>query len=314
MAKYRDRLPQLTGDIFLTDGGLETTLVFNHRVELPHFAAFVLLESEDGRAKLRDYFRPYGAIARQAGAGFIAGSVSWRANPDWGKRIGYSLEALAEANRRSIGLCIEIREQAECTTVPVPISGCLGPRGDGYRAESVMSVAQAADYHRWQIELFRETDADFVTATTMSYPDEAAGIAVAAREAGMPCVISFTVETDGRLPNGATLAEAVAFVDEASGRAPAYYMINCAHTAHFRDVLRPGSDWTERIGGIRANASRASHTELDGSMKLDDGDPAEFGLEFRELRKAFPRINVLGGCCGTDCRHIEAIGRACCAD
>ena len=311
MAKYRDALPQLSGDIFLTDGGLETTLVFHHDIELPHFASFVLLATEDGRTILRDYFRPYTAIAREAGVGLILESSSWRANPDWGAKIGYSPEALADANRRSIELCAEVREQPDNAAVAMPISGCLGPRGDGYQAGEMMTIEQAADYHRWQIEIFRETGADFISALTMTYANEAAGIALAARAAGMPSAISFTLETDGRLPDGSTLAEAIAFVDDAADQAPAYYMINCAHPTHFGDSLEAGSRWVDRIRGIRANASRLSHAELDEAEELDEGNPSELGAEFRDLRARFPQLNVLGGCCGTDHRHIAAISGSC---
>ncbi len=314
MAKYRDHLPQLSGDVFLADGGLETTLIFLEGVDLPEFAAFVLLADEASQERLLDYYRRYVSIARDAKVGLVLDSATWRANPDWAPKIGYSPEALTEANRRAIDLCLRIREESETEATKMPINGCLGPRGDWYQADTMMGPDEAEDYHRGQIETFRDADADFVSAITMTYLNEAIGIARAAQAAGMPSVISFTVETDGRLPDGSTLAEAIDSVDKATGDGPAYYMINCAHPTHFQRALEAGSGWTERIRGVRANASKCSHAELDAAEELDEGNPVELGVEFRALREAFPQINVLGGCCGTDHRHIEEIGRACVAN
>lgn len=308
MPQYRDRLPQLSNDRFLTYGGLETTLVHVDKVELPHFASFVLLESEAWRARLREYPQPYISIAEKAGAGLILGTVTWRANPEWGQRIGYSLSALADANRRAVALCEEVRSQSAHPAARMPISACVGPRGDGYRVGNQMSVEEAADYHRWQIDVFRDSEADFVTGATLSYPSEAAGIALAARTAGLPAVISFTVETDGRLPDGSTLAEAITQVDDVTGYAPAYYMVNCAYPEHLQCAAQPGAKWVNRLRGFRANASKRSHDDLNDSKQLEQGNPAELAADCLKLLDSFPAINVLGGCCGTDHRHIEAIG------
>jgi S-methylmethionine-dependent homocysteine/selenocysteine methylase len=215
-----------------------------------------------------------------------------------------------EANRRSIALMAELRDGAR-NTAPVVISGCVGPRGDGYRADERMSAAAAADYHGRQVDLFAETDADMVAAITMTYPDEAIGVARAARSAGMPVAISFTVETDGRLPSGHALGEAINAVDEATAGGPAYYMLNCAHPTHFVGALDPVAGWAARVRGLRANASKQSHAELDAAPELDDGDPVELGAWYAALRHLLPRLTVLGGCCGTDHRHVDAICRAC---
>lgn len=311
MPRYRDQLPQLSDDRFLTPGGLETTLVYVDKVDLPCFASFVLLNEDSGRARLRDFVQPYFSIAEQARAGLILGTVTWRANPEWGQRVGYSLDELAEANLRSVDLCAEIREQASHPAVRMPISGCVGPRGDGYRVGArQMSVEEAADYHRWQIEVFGDSEADFVTGATMSYAAEAAGIALAAKAAGIPAVISFTIETDGRIPDGSTLGEAISQVEDATDAAPAYYMVNCAYPDHLREAAEPEGAWVERLRGFRANASKRSHAELDGSQQLEQGNPAEFGTDCLRLLDSFPTINVFGGCCGTDHRHVEAIGQA----
>lgn len=313
MSRHRDRLPQLAGGLFLTDGGIETTLIFHDGLDLPYFASFVLLRDEGGVAALRRYFRTYAALAREYGVGCILESPTWRANADWADKLGYSAEELDAANRRAIELLREVRAEHEAPGSPMVISGCLGPRGDGYAPSAVMSAEEAGRYHRAQIDTFAGTEADMVTAITMNYAEEAIGIARAARAAGMPAAISFTVETDGRLPTGQPLREAIARTDEATHGSPAYYMINCAHPSHFAGVLDAGEAWTGRIRGVRANASTKSHAELDASEALDEGDPAAFGREHRELRDRLPGLTVLGGCCGTDHRHIEAICRACVA-
>jgi len=311
MARYRNALPQLTGRLFLTDGGLETTLVFQEGVDLPEFAAFTLLREPAGRAALRAYFDRYIGIAETCGAGFVLESVTWRANPDWGRRLGYSAEQLVAANRDSIRELESLRELRERDSMPMVISGNVGPRGDGYDPSHRMRADEAQDYHRVQIDLFAETAADMITAMTMNYVEEALGIVGAARDAGIPSVIAFTVETDGRLPTGQTLGEAIDQIDSETGAAPAYFMVNCAHTSHFAPSFVPGAPWTRRILGVRANASRRSHAELDESTELDSGDPEEFGREYRALRERFPQINVLGGCCGTDHRHVRAVADAC---
>jgi homocysteine S-methyltransferase len=311
MSKYRNHLPQLGEHLFLTDGGLETTLVFLERLDLPCFAAFDLLKDEAGVETLRRYYERYVSIARQRGVGVILEAPTWRANPDWGARLGYDAAALAAANRRAIELMLEIRAAHERPELPMVISGNVGPRGDGYRVDERMSVDEARRYHAAQIDTFAATAADLVSAFTINYAEEAAGIVRAARDAGMPVVISFTVEIDGRLPSGESLRDAIEQTDAATQGYAAYYMLNCAHPAHFAHVLEEAGSWRQRIRGLRANASRRSHAELDASTDLDAGNPLELGGEYRELRRQLPHLAVLGGCCGTDHRHVDAIFAAC---
>lgn len=308
MVKYRNRLPQLAGGPMLTDGGIETTLIFHDGFELPYFAAFHLLKDEAGTEGLRAYFRRYAAIAKREGVGFVLESPTWRASPDWGQKLGYTENALDAANRVAIRLMHELREEFESERSPMVISGCVGPRGDGYDPGKVMSPEEAEAYHAPQIRTYAEEGADLITAITMTNIPEATGVARAAKAADMPVVLSFTVETDGRLPTGDTLKDAIAAVDAATDNAPVYYMINCAHPDHFDASL--DGDWVKRLGGIRANASRCSHAELDEAEELDAGDPQELGELYASLRSRFPNLAVLGGCCGTDHRHIEAIARA----
>jgi len=306
MPLYRNGLPQLSGDLFLTDGGLETTLIFHQGISLPVFAAFVLLENENGRETLRKYYRRYVDIARDYNVGFILESMTWRASGDWGIKLGYSSRRIAEFNRKGIELLKEIRLEYEGSVPRMVISGCMGPRGDGYSPDIFMTAAQAKAYHRTQIATFWETEADMVTAFTIPYIAEGVGIALAAREEKMPVVISFTVETDGRLPSGEPLKEAIEQVDADTDSAPAYYMINCAHPTHFINVLRDG-EWTERIRAVRANASTKSHAELNEASQLDEGNPIKLGSHYLDLAAKFENLNVLGGCCGTDHRHVAEI-------
>lgn len=311
MTRYRNALPQLGSDLFLTDGGIETTLIFHEGLELPHFATFHLLKTSEGRAALYKYFCTYAEIAKRFSAGLILESPTWRSNADWGARLGYTADDLAEANREAISLVEEVRSEYGTDRTPVVISGCVGPRGDGYVPDRAMSVQEAEAYHREQVETFASTAADMVCAITMNYAKEAVGIASAARKADMPVAISFTVETDGNLPTGQTLKAAIEQVDEATSGYPIYYMINCAHPTHFEPALGTGELWVERIRGLRANASRMSHAELDETPKLDTGDPVELGREYAEIKSRLHQLSVMGGCCGTDHRHIEQIATAC---
>ena len=241
------------------------------------------------------------------GVGFILESATWRASSDWGNLLGYTPDALAEANRVAIHQLVNLRSQLGEDEGDVVVSGCIGPRGDGYDGTARMDAQQARDYHAVQVETLTATDADMVNAMTITYADEAVGIVRAAEEAEIPVAISFTVETDGALPDGTPLGEAIERVDDATGGSAAYYGINCAHPTHFAHVLDPAAPWTPRLRGLRANASRRTHAELDGSESLDAGDALELATQYANLRDTFPSLTILGGCCGTDVSHLRAI-------
>jgi S-methylmethionine-dependent homocysteine/selenocysteine methylase len=315
--RYRHALPQLTGKPFLSDGGLETTLIFHDGLELPYFASVTMLRRPGGPEILDAYYRRYLEIARAAGVGFILDSVTWRASPDWGAKLGYDLATLAQLNREAIQMLHPLRHAFESDATPVVVGGIIGPRGDGYVAGAAMTVDEAADYGRFQADLFAEAGADMVAAMTMTNAAEAAGYARAAAAAGLPSCISFTLETDARLPSGEDLGEAIGFVERESGGAPAYYMVNCAHPTHFDTMLAAAvaadAPWLAKLRGLRANASKRSHAELDASTDLDAGDPDTLGREYAALRARHGRFTVLGGCCGTDHRHVAAIARTCLA-
>jgi len=309
MAKqdFKNNLPHQTGGIYLLDGGAETTMIFHENLELAHFAAFVLVNTSDGREALKRYFRNHANVAVRNHVGFIFETPTWRASADWGEMLGYDAKSLAQVNRDAVELLEDIRDEYAGTQSRFLMSGCIGPRGDGYTISLAMSAAEAQAYHTPQVKTLAQAGVDMVSAITMTYPDEAIGVVRAAQSAQVPVVISFTVETDGWLPSGHTIGEAIEIVDTATGDGPAYYMINCAHPTHFWDAITSGGAWVKRIGGLRANASRMSHAELDDAVELDEGNPLQLGQEYRQLRHIIPSINVMGGCCGTDHRHISAI-------
>lgn len=313
MAKYRNNLPQYSGGTFLTDGGMETTLIFHDGIELPHFASFVLLDTLKGRALLKKYYESYLAIAHRHSVGFVLDTPTWRANSDWGDKLGYDAAALHAINTGSISFLRALRAKWEQPSTPCVISGAIGPRGDGYVATSTMTADEARAYHLPQINSFLAAGADMATAFTLNYVEEGIGVALAAKSVGLPVAISFTLETDGLLPDGTTLAEAIRAVDDASGGYPVYYMINCAHPTHFVHILDTEEPWVKRIRGIRGNASTRSHAELDSSPDLDAGDPTDFGLRYSAMRNLQAQLTILGGCCGTDCRHIDQIRISCLA-
>jgi S-methylmethionine-dependent homocysteine/selenocysteine methylase len=310
VTRYRDALPQLGGDLFLTDGGIETSMIALEGLDLPEFAAFPLLDSPQGAVALRRYFRSYVEVARRHGTGLILESATWRASADWGAKLGFAPGAIADLNRRAISLLEEVRDEPDAGETRIVVSGCVGPRRDGYDAAGALSAAEAERYHGAQIETFAGTAADMVAALTLTYAEEATGIARAAARAGLPVAISFTVEIDGRLASGQSLGAAVEAVDEATDGYPSYFMINCAHPSHFCAVLDRGEPWTARVRGLRANASRLSHAELDELAEPDAGDPEELGREYAPLKRRLPQLNVFGGCCGTDQRHLEHIAAA----
>ncbi len=303
-------LPQLER-LFLTDAGLETDILFNRGIDLPHFASITLLQTSEGRRALEDYYRGFLELARRMGTGLVLESATWRSSPDWAEPLGMKLTELDALNADAISMLLALRDEYQTDASPIIVSGCIGPRGDGYDPGRIMSVDEAQAYHAHQALIFHAAGVDMIAAITMTNIPEATGLAQAVKALQVPVAISFTVETDGRLPTGDRLAEAVAAVDEATQNYPAYYMINCAHPTHFARSLEENAPWTARIRGVRANASTCSHAELDAMTELDIGDPADLAARHKALIERFPHITVLGGCCGTDLRHVTAIAKAC---
>jgi len=309
MSLFREHLPQLSGGLFLADAGIETDLIFNHGIEISEFAAHTLLPDARGRRAMADYFRGFLSLARDSGAGFILDSQTWKAHPHWADALGATIEELRLANRESIDFIAGLRDEFAGDGMPIVLAGIVGPRGDAYAPEATVAAREAEEYHATQVDWLAETAADFIAGTTFSQSDEATGLVRAARAAGMPVVISFTVETDGRLPTGQPLGDAIRAVDDATGSAAAYFGVNCAHPDHFFHVLED-ADWARRIRSLRCNASRRSHAELDASDTLDAGNPTELGSQYEAILRRMPWVNIVGGCCGTDLRHVTEIARA----
>ena len=311
MIKAAPILPYQTTDLFLSDGGLETSLIFLDGLELPYFAAFHLLKSSAGRTSLKNYYRRYLNIAKNFQTHFILDSPTWRANPDWIQKLQYPKGSVYEINENAIALIKELKTEYEDAVPGIILNGCIGPRGDGYKPGTMMLEQAAQDYHAEQIEAFSRAGTDIVSAITMNYVEEAIGITRAAANKNLPVVISFTVETDGRLPTGMPLQQAIELVDERTTTPPVYYMINCAHPTHFVQELKSGtgSAWVQRIKGIRANASCKSHAELDEATELDRGNITELATLNSQLKRNWNHLNVFGGCCGTDDEHLLEITR-----
>lgn len=300
-------LIQLTADRpFLTDGGMETSLMFDQGIDLPDFASFPLVDTAEGRAGLAAYYAPFLDLAARVGTGFVLDTPTWRASLDWGARRGYDADRLAAVNRAAVEFVRGMVDRHP--HVPTVVNGVIGPRGDGYVVGAAMSAAEATAYHGLQARAFAEAGVDMVSAITMTYVEEAIGITRAATAVGLPVVVSFTVETDGRLPSGQEVGDAITQVDAATNGAPAYFMLNCAHPTHFPS-LDGELEWAARVKGVRANASRLSHAELDEATELDRGDIAELAELYAGLRAALD-LRVVGGCCGTDHEHVEAIAGA----
>lgn len=308
MSRYRNGLPQLSGDFFLTDAGIETDLIFNHGIEIREFAAHTLLPDQDGRDAVAKYLRGFLSLADDFDAGFVLDSQTWKAHMHWADDLAASEQELRQSNEDAIAFISGLRDEFSANSKPIVLNGVIGPRGDAYAPEARLAATEAEDYHSKQIAWLAETNVDMVTALTFTQSDEAIGVVKAAQSVGLPVVISFTVETDGRLPTGQPLDEAITAVDEATHSTAAYFMVNCAHPDHFAHILND-SPWARRIRGIRCNASRLSHAELDECEVLDDGDPVELANQYKAMTNTMPWLNIFGGCCGSDLRHVAQIAR-----
>lgn len=297
----------LDDKIYLTYTGMETDLIFTQGTDLPGFASYPLLETATGRDQLTKYYTDLIKLGQRENIGIILESATWVANRDRGAAIGYSPKTLMKRNAQAIALMSKTR--ASYPDQSILISANIGPRADAYAPNEQMNASDAQEYHAEQIGALKDTDLDFISGYTLAYPQEAIGITLAAKQTNIPIVIAFTVETDGNLPTGMSLQQAIETVDNATNAYPSYYMINCAHPDHFENILS-NDTWMSRLKGIVANASRCSHAELDNADTLDDGNPTELGQDLSKIRKNHPTINVFGGCCGTDMRHMACIAQA----
>ena len=304
MPKYRKNLPLLGTDIFACYIGMDTEILFRDGIDIPGFASYPLLLNPDHKKLIRNYYCNLADLAREQNVGLILDAVTWVANRDRGAELGFTRDDLKKLNIEAIDLIVDVRE--EKGDLPTVLCGQVGPRGDGYAPSDQMSTTEAEDYHSEQIEIYSQTEADLVSGFTLCYPEEASGIVRAARRFDMPVAIAFTVETDGRLPTGVSVKEAIEQVDEESDGGAQYFLINCAHPDHFTKIFTD-EPWMKRLRGVVANASRCSHAELDNAEELDDGDPNELGIQVGGLRKQFSHFNILGSCCGSNLRHMKRI-------
>jgi homocysteine S-methyltransferase len=310
MPTHRASLPQTQGRLMLTDSGIETDVIFGAGRDLPGFAVFPLVEDAQGRAILDRYYREHLDVAAAHGLGYVMETPSWRSNLDWGTSLGYAQDALDALDRAGVAFLVALRDVEPRVDGPVQVSGLIGPRGDLYQSGTAMTTEGAEEYHAHQVRVLADAGVDLISACTLAYAAEGLGIALAARDCAIPVVLYFTVETDGRLPDGSSLRGAIEAIDTATGDYVSYYGINCAHPDHIAPVLDDEGDWLRRIGALRGNASRMSHAELDEMTELDSGDPADLAHHYLRLMRALPNVTVLGGCCGTDVRHIRAIASA----
>lgn len=286
------------------DAGLETAMIFHEGFDLPQFASFVLLDDPKGSAALGRWFDGFVDLARRGGTGFVLDTATWRANMGWAGAMGLDEAGIRRVNADAVAFAKTWRDRHETETLPILVNGVVGPSGDGYVVTSARTAMEAEDLHWPQVQALAAAGADLVTAVTMNYTAEAIGVARAAQRAGMPHVLSLTVETDGNLPSGQDLQEALAEIEAATGGSALFYMVNCAHPSHFSHRL--DGPMRNRIGGIRANASRLSHAELDAATELDDGNPHEFGTDYAAFRQLLPGLRIIGGCCGSDHRHVAS--------
>jgi S-methylmethionine-dependent homocysteine/selenocysteine methylase len=299
-------LSQLQERVYLHYVGSDTDIIFNKGIHLPGFASYPLLETSNGRDILRSYSEQLLQIGREEKCGIILDSATWVANRDRGAKIGYSPEKLAEINKASIDLISEVRRAAGDPSIL--LCAQMGPRGDGYSPGDQMTIDQATSYHSEQMKTLAKTEADFVGGFTICYAEEAAGIIRAGQQYDIPVVIAFTIETDGRLPTGQLLSDAIGLVDEATDQGALYFLINCTHPDHINNALTDDA-WLKRLRGVVVNASRCSHAELDEALELDVGDPDELGRQLAELKRKYQHFTIFGVCCGTDFRHMKSISK-----
>ena len=299
---------QREGQFFLTDGGIETEIMYKWGFELPHFAMYPLLDNPDAMAAMRGMYRRYLDVAARHRLSALMGGLDYRASSDWGALLGYSREALAEANFRSIAFLRELADEYVADIPQILIAGYIGPRGDAYRINRTITAAEAEDYHAVQLATLKAADVDLAWALTFNNTPEAIGVARAAARIGVPLAISFTLNSASRLSSGPSLAQAVETVEAETGGTPAFYSLNCSHPVEFEPALTAG-DWIGRVRGFRPNASKMDKIALCKLGHLEEGDPVELGRLMGALARRYPHMDVWGGCCGTGDVHLDQIAR-----
>lgn len=301
--------PRLEGKFYLTEGGTETEVLYKWGFELPEFAMFPLLDDPKADDVIRNMFRRYLDVAAEQNTGVLLNGHDYRASPDWGAKLGYSDEGLREMQRRTIQFLDEMRAEYADRVSDVYIAACIGPRGDAYGTGGEITADEAEDYHSVQMQNLDGTAADMAVAATFNNVPEAIGVIRAASGVGMPIGVSLTLTPEGRLRSGPTLREAIETVDEATASAAAWFGTNCAHPIEFEDALTDEGPWLDRLRYIRPNAAKMDKIALCSLGHLEDGDPVELGEQMGEIARRLPRADIIGGCCGTDERHLSEIAQ-----
>jgi S-methylmethionine-dependent homocysteine/selenocysteine methylase len=302
--------PQREGIYFLTEGGQETEIQYRYGHDLPEFAMYPLLENTKAKSDLKAMYSQVFDVAAEHGFAVMISGLDYRGSPDWGKKLGYSRQGLADALEQSIVFLREVAQPYIGQISAILIGGQVGPRGDAYSLNRSITAQESEDYHGFQLEVLKRMEVDFVWGATFNGIPEALGLARAAARMALPLTISFTLDSNHRLKSGPSLKEAIEAVDAEAGDAkPAFYGINCSHPIEFEPALEPG-DWVQRIRSLRPNASAKDKGELCSIGHLEEGDPADLGRRIGTLSERYPHIDIFGGCCGTWARHLGEIARA----
>ena len=301
---------QVSGLIYLTEGGQETEVMYRHGFDLPEFAMFPLLDQPDAVEVVRAMYSAVLDTAERHGCAVLLGGLDYRASPDWAGLIGYDPTALAAMQTRAIEFLREVSDPYRDRLPDVRIAGIVGPRGDAYQVNPTITADESEEYHSVQLATLAASGVDLVEAMTFNNVDEAVGLARAASSAGLPLSVSFVLDSDHNLNGGPSLKEAIESVDAAAGSdRPAFYGINCSHPFEFMPAIESG-EWFKRIRCLRPNAAAADKISLCTLGHLEEGDPVELGSLMGQLAADYPHIDIWGGCCGTWDKHLDHIARS----
>lgn len=299
--------PRLDGRFYLTEGGAETEIMYKWGFELPEFAMFTLLDNPEADEVIRNMYRRYFDVAAAHDTGILAMGHDYRASPDWAQKLGYSAADLTRFQHRTMQFLDDVRAEYADRVSDAYITACIGPRGDAYGTGGDISASEAEDYHAVQLGNLEGTAADMAVAATFNNIPESIGVIRAANRMGIPIGVSLTLTPEGRLRSGPTLREAVETIDEVTGGAAEWFGTNCAHPLEFEPALDDAGPWLDRLRYVRPNAAKMDKLALCELGHLEDGDPVELGEQMGEVARRFPRADILGGCCGTDERHLSEI-------
>lgn len=275
-----------------------------------HVVNSALIYQESGRAALETIYRQYLAIGQRYQLPLLLSTPTWRAGRE---RIAAAGLAGRDLNGDNTRFLAKLRDGSGDYARQVAICGLMSCRGDAYKPDEAMSADAAADFHAWQADALAAAGVDFLLAATLPALSEALGLARAQAATGLPYVISFVARREGTLLDGTPLSVAISTIDAAVTPRPLAYLVNCTHASIFRSALlneRNSSPLVkQRVIGLLANTAALSPEELNERTDLVEEAPAVFGRSVAALRSELG-MKILGGCCGTDQRHIECLARA----